>query len=354
MTDTIDISVNKVGQSRIDTLDVHNIPFAKIYSDHMFEADYKDGEWKNFRITPYQNISVSPANNTLHYAITVFEGMKAYKNDAGEVLLFRPESNAKRLNISAERMCIPELPEELFIEALKTLIKLDSQWVPSVPGTSLYIRPFIFATDEYIGIRPSDTFKFMIITCPVGAYYSAAVKVKIETKYSRAFKGGTGFAKAGGNYAASLYPAKMAKEQGFDQLIWTDAETHEYIEESGTMNVMFVINDTLITAPTGGTILKGITRDSVLTLAKDWGMKVEERRVSVKEVVEAAKNGTLQEAFGVGTAATIAHISQIGHEDQIFDLSPTTERAFSNKVLLELDKIKTGQVEDTFNWTTKI
>ena len=354
MTDTIDISVNKVGQSRIDTLDVHNIPFAKIYSDHMFEADYRDGEWKNFRITPYQNISISPANTTLHYAITVFEGMKAYKNEAGEVLLFRPEANAKRLNISAERMCIPELPEDLFMEALKTLIELDSQWVPSLPGTSLYIRPFIFATDEYIGIRPSDTFKFMIITCPVGAYYSAPVKVKIETKYSRAFQGGTGFAKAGGNYAASLYPAKMAKAQGFDQLIWTDAETHEYIEESGTMNVMFVINDTLVTAPTGGTILKGITRDSVLTLARDWGMKVEERKISVKEVVEAARNGSMQEAFGVGTAATIAQIAQIGHEDEVFELSPVADRKFSNKVLFELDRIKTGQVEDKFNWTTKV
>tara|TARA_R110000796_G_scaffold252557_1_gene387721 strand:- start:112084 stop:113148 length:1065 start_codon:yes stop_codon:yes gene_type:complete len=354
MTETIDISVNKVSQSKIGTLDVHNIPFAKIYSDHMFEADYRDGEWKNFRIVPYQNISVSPANNTLHYAITVFEGMKAYKNDAGEVLLFRPEANAKRLNISAERMCIPELPEELFMEALTTLIELDSQWVPSVPGTSLYIRPFIFATDEYIGIRPSDTFKFMIITCPVGAYYSAPVNVKIETKFSRAFQGGTGFAKAGGNYAASLYPAKMAKTQGFDQLIWTDAETHEYIEESGTMNVMFIIDNTLITAPASGTILKGITRDSVLTLARDWGMKVEERKVPVKEIVEAAKNGTLQEAFGVGTAATIAHIARIGFEDEVYDLGPIAEREFSNKVLFELDRIKTGKVEDKFNWTLKV
>lgn len=354
MTETMDISVEKVSQSRVDTLDVQNIPFGKLYSDHMFIADYKDGQWQSPRIVPFQNISMSPANMTLHYAITIFEGMKAYKNDEGEVLLFRPEMNAKRLNISAERMCIPDVPESLFMEALTQLIDLDRNWVPNAPNTSLYIRPFVFSTDEYIGIRAAESFRFMIITCPVGSYYSAPVKVKIETKFSRAFEGGTGFAKTGGNYASGLYPAKLAKAKGFDQLVWTDGRSHEFIEESGTMNVMFVINDTLITSQTSGTILKGITRDSVLTLARDWGMKVEERNVSVKEVVEAAKNGTLQEAFGVGTAATIAHIAQIGFEDEIYELGAIESREFSNKVLKTLDEIKTGQVEDKFGWTLKI
>lgn len=354
MIDTIDISVEQVSQSRISSLDVHNIPFAKIYSDHMFVADYKNGEWQDAKITPYQNISVSPANTTLHYAITIFEGLKAYKNEDGEVLVFRPEMNAQRLNVSAERMCIPEVPESLFMDALTQLLKLDSQWVPSVPGTSLYIRPFVFATDEYIGIRPSENFRFMIITCPVGSYYSAPVKVKIETKFARAFEGGTGYAKTGGNYASSLYPAKLAKAQGFDQLVWTDGKNHEFIEESGTMNVMFIINDTLITAPASGTILKGITRDSVLTLARDWGMKVEERKVRVDEVVEAARKGQLTEAFGVGTAATIAHIAQIGFEDEVFELGPVENREFSNRVLKELDDIKTGRTEDRFEWTYKV
>lgn len=354
MIETMDISIEKVSQSRIDSLDVQNIPFGKLYSDHMFIADYKNGQWESPRIVPFQNISMSPANMTLHYAITIFEGMKAFKNEQGEVLLFRPEMNAKRLNISAERMCIPDVPESLFMEALTQLIDLDRNWVPNAPNTSLYIRPFVFSTDEYIGIRPAESFRFMIITCPVGAYYSAPVKVKIETKFSRAFEGGTGYAKTGGNYASGLYPAKLAKAKGFDQLVWTDGRSHEFIEESGTMNVMFVINDTLITSQTSGTILKGITRDSVLTLARDWGMKVEERNVSVKEVVEAAKNGTLQEAFGVGTAATIAHIAQIGHQDEVFELLPIENRIFSNRVLKTLDEIKTGQVEDKFGWTLKV
>ncbi len=354
MIETMDISVEKVSQSRIDSLDVQNIPFGKLYSDHMFIADYKNGQWESPRIVPFQNISMSPANMTLHYAITIFEGMKAYKNAQGEVLLFRPEMNAKRLNISAERMCIPDVPEALFMEALTQLIDLDRNWVPDAPNTSLYIRPFVFSTDEYIGIRPAESFRFMIITCPVGAYYSAPVKVKIETKFSRAFEGGTGYAKTGGNYASGLYPAKLARAKGFDQLVWTDGKSHEFIEESGTMNVMFVINDTLITSQTSGTILKGITRDSVLTLARDWGMKVEERNVSVKEVVEAAKNGTLQEAFGVGNAATIAHIAQNGHQDEVFELLPIENRIFSNRVLKTLDEIKTGQVEDKFGWTLKI
>lgn len=354
MIETAAIELQKVGQSRIAELDVNNIPFAKIYSDHMFVADYYDGEWHDQRIIPYQSLPLSPANTAIHYGISIFEGMKAYKNADGEVLLFRPEKNAQRLNISAERMCIPEVPEGMFMNALTELVRLDSAWVPAKEGTALYIRPVVFATDEYIGIKPPENFRFMIITCPVGAYYSRPVKVKIEKQFVRAVEGGTGYAKTAGNYAASLYPAKRAQAQGFDQLIWTDGKTHEYIEESGTMNVMFIIDDVLITAPTSGTILDGITRDSVLTLARDWGMKVEERPVRVAEVVEAARQNRIQEAFGVGTAATIAHISHLGHEEELFELSAVEQRQFSNKVLRTLDEIKTGKVEDKFGWTLKV
>ncbi len=354
MIDTQAIRIQPTSNSRIDELDESNIPFGQLYSDHMFIADYTNGEWQDLRIEPYQNISVSPANSALHYGITIFEGLKAYRNPEGEVVIFRPDANAKRLNISAKRMCIPEVPETLFMEALTELVKLDSSWVPSSPDTALYIRPFVFGNDEYIGIRPSQNFRFMIITCPVGSYYTEPVNVKIETEYSRAFEGGTGFAKAGGNYAASLYPAKLAQEKGFHQLVWTDGKTHEYIEESGTMNLMFVINDTLITAPTSGTILKGITRNSVLTIARDWGMKVEERPIAVKEVITAAKEGRIQEAFGVGTAATIAPIAKIGFEEVIHEINHPKNGEFSTKILKELNDIRTGIIEDRYGWTYKV
>jgi len=354
MIDTQTIRIQQTNASRIDTLDESNIPFGQLYSDHMFVADYKNGEWQDLRIEPYQNISVSPANSALHYGITIFEGLKAYRNPEGEVVIFRPEANAQRLNISAERMCIPEVPEALFMEALTELIRLDSSWVPSSPNTSLYIRPFVFGTDEYIGIKPSENFRFMIITCPVGAYYSQPVNVKIETKFSRAFDGGTGFAKAGGNYAASMYPAKLAQEKGFHQLIWTDGKTHEYIEESGTMNVMFIVDGKLLTAPTSGTILKGITRDSVLTIAREWGIEVEERPIAVKEIVAAAREGRLEEAFGVGTAATIAPIAKIGYEEEILEIINPSGGEFSNKILKELNDIRTGVIEDKYGWTYKV
>lgn len=354
MTDTIDIEVRKIGQSKIDKVDFDNIQFGKVYADHMFMADYSNGKWGNFKITPYEHLSLSPANSALHYGQSVFEGMKAYRNVNGEAVLFRPDANLKRLNRSADRMCIPQVPENIFMDGLRALVKLDEKWIPNKPNTALYIRPYIFATDEYIGIRPSDSYKFIIFCCPVGAYYAAPVKVKIETRYSRAFPGGIGFAKAAGNYASSLYPAKMASEAGFQQLLWTDGLTHQYIEESGTMNVMFIINDTLITAPAGETILNGITRDSVLTLARDWGLKVEERKVAVTEVIDAIKDGTLKEAFGTGTAATIAHIAVIGYEGEEFTLPSIEGRTFSNKVLKALEEIKTGAAPDKFNWLQKV
>lgn len=354
MLDTLDISIRKVQNSRINEVDFSNIPFGRVYSDHMFIADYKDGQWSDLRIVPYENLSMAPASSVIHYGQSVFEGLKAYKNKNGKAVVFRPDANAKRLNKSAERICIPEVPEELFMQAMTELLNLDKDWIPSRANTALYIRPFVFAMDDYIGIKPSEKYRFMIITCPVGAYYSEPVKVKIETEFTRAAKGGTGYAKAAGNYAGSLYPARLAQKQGYHQLVWTDATEHKYIEESGTMNIMFVINDTLITPEVSTTILKGITRDSVLTLARDWGMKVEERRISVKEIIEAAKNGTLQDAFGAGTAATIAHIALIGYDGVDYKLPPIEERKFSNKVLKALDAIKLGEAEDKFDWLFKL
>jgi branched-chain amino acid aminotransferase len=354
MVDTQKIAIQRTKQSRLSEVDFNNIPFGKIYTDHMFMADYRKGEWQNLRIVPYGYMPISPATPALHYGQSIFEGMKAIRNDAGETLVFRPLDNWKRLNISAERMCMPELPEDLFMESLATLIELDRAWIPSNPGSSLYIRPFMFSADEYIGIRPSEDFTFMIILCPVGSYYSTPVKVRIETHYTRAVAGGTGYAKAGGNYGGAIYPAKLAQSKGYHQLIWTDGKNHEYIEESGTMNVMFVINDTLVTPALSDSILAGITRDSVLKLAASWGMKVEERKVSVKELIDGLEKGIVTEAFGAGTAATIANIELIGYNNKDYYLPPVEDRKFSKRILAELDAIKRGDQPDPFGWVVKM
>ncbi|ERM82416.1 branched-chain amino acid aminotransferase [Rhodonellum psychrophilum GCM71 = DSM 17998] len=352
---TLKIDITKINASKIPDTDFTNLVFGKTISDHMFVADYADGEWSNARIEPYAPLSLNPANATLHYGQSVFEGMKAYKNEAGEILVFRADANQKRLNESAKRLCIPEVPEELFMEGLRQLLELDKDWIPNRPGYSLYVRPFIFATDDYLGIRPSEKYKFMIFTCPVGAYYSKPVSVKVECQYTRAAEGGTGAAKAAGNYAASLLPALQAQKEGYDQLLWTDGKSHQHIEESGTMNVMFLINNALITAPTTtGTILKGITRDSVLTLAKEMGVKVEERFLRVTELEDSLRNGTLQEAFGTGTAATIAHISKIHINGRDYVLPEIKEDSFSSKILNTLDAIKYGKIADTHDWIIKI
>lgn len=354
MVETQKISIQKVRQSRLPEVDFSNIPFGKVYTDHMFMADYRNGEWGNLRIIPYGYMPISPATPALHYGQSIFEGMKALKNSSGDALVFRPTDNWNRMNISAERMCLPYLPEELFMESLSTLIDLDRNWIPTVEGSSLYIRPFMFSADEYIGIRASQDFTFMIILCPVGAYYSTPVKVRIETHFTRAIEGGTGYAKAGGNYGGAIYPAKLAQDKGYHQLIWTDGKDHEYIEESGTMNVMFVIGDTLVTPALGDTILNGITRNSVLKLARHWGMKVEERKISVKELLEGLQEGTVREAFGAGTAATIAHIELIGYEDKDYYLPPIADRKFSNRVFEELEGIKRGTKPDPFGWIVKM
>lgn len=354
MIDTMDIKLSRAQKSKLDTVDLNNPVFGKVYSDHMFMADFYEGEWQDLRIVPYGDLKLSPANTTLHYASTIFEGLKAYRSTAGEVTMFRPQDNARRMAQSGIRMCMPPVPEELFMNGLMELLKVDQEWVPGAEGTSLYIRPFQIAMDPYIGIRPSDTYSFMIITGPVGAYYSEPVRVKIETEYTRAAAGGTGSAKTGGNYAAALYPAKLAQEQGYHQLIWTDAKTHEFVEESGTMNLMFVIDDRLVTAPVSDTILHGITRASIIQLAKDQGMQVEERPIKVTEVISAIESGKMQEAFGAGTAATIAQIQTIGFQGQDYELPSVESRKYSLGFLQQLNDIKLGKVEDRHNWIVKI
>lgn len=348
------IIINQTKQSRLSQIDFSNIDFGRVFSDHMFVADYKNGAWGDLRIEPYDLLSFAPGTAVLHYGQSVFEGLKAQKNEAGDVLVFRPEMNFRRLNSSAERLCIPEVPEEISMSGLTKLLQVDNKWIPNLPNTSLYIRPFIFAMDENLGVSPSENYKYIIITCPVGPYYSKPLKVKIERKFSRAVQGGTGYAKAAGNYGGSLYPAKLAKEKGYDQLVWTDGATHKYIEEAGTMNMMFIKGNSLLTAETGDSVLWGITRDSILTIAREWGIKVEERRISVEEIVEGLRKGEIDEAFGVGTAATIASIEIIGDGDKDYVLPKPGPHSFSTKVFKELSEIKAGKKEDTHNWIYNI
>ncbi len=350
VSETIDIRIQKVAQSRIHEVDFDNIPFGKEFSDHMFVADYRDGKWGNFRIEPYGKIPYTPAMLGLHYGQTIFEGMKAYRLTDGNVMMFRPRDNFKRLNLSAERMCMPTISEDLMMEALRELLRIDEQWVPRKTDSALYIRPFMFATDEFLGVKPSERYSCIIFTGPVGPYYKTPLKVMVETQYTRAAKGGTGSAKAGGNYGGALYPTKLAQQKGYHQILWTDSFEHRYIEESGTMNVMFQIGDSLVTPPTGDTILKGITRDSVLTLAADLGIDVQERRISIDEIAEAYDNGILKDAFGVGTAATIAPIELIGYNGRDMVLPEIAERSMSARIAQQLNAIRYGDAEDKFGW----
>ena len=352
--DIIQSSIQLTKNSRLPQVNWENLPFGRLFSDHMFCMDFNDGSWSDPKIIPYGDIKLSPANSALHYGQSCFEGMKAHRNIKGEVVLFRPYENAKRFNSSNTRMCIPEINENIFVNSILELIAIDKKWVPENLKHSLYIRPFIFATDPYIGIKPSDSYRFMIFTCPVGSYYTDPVPVKVETHYSRAVQGGTGFAKAAGNYAAALYPAMLAAKEGFRQLIWTDSNEHKYIEEAGTMNVMFVINDILITPFTGDTILNGITRKSVVEIAKDWGVEVQERKIEVNEIFEALKNGTLTEAFGAGTAATIAPISSIAINGDNYKIPESKDHHFHSKVLKYLSEYKIGKHPDKFNWIVKV
>jgi len=353
-TETLDIKITKTAQSRLAQTDFSQLVFGHTFTDHMLVADYADGEWKNLEILPYGPIALSPAISSLHYGQAFFEGLKAYRHADGNISIFRPDKNAARFNKSAARLCAPELPEDLFVQSIAALVDLERDWVPTAEGYSLYIRPFMFATDPYLGVVPSKTYKFIVLTCPVGPYFTKPLRVKFETNFTRAAEGGFGFAKAAGNYAGSMLPSLKAVEEGFDQMIWTDSKEHLYAEELGAANVMFMIDGKLITPSTRDTILDGVTRDTVITLAKDWGITVEERRVTIAEIVEAAKNGKLTDAFGAGTAATIAPIGALNSEGEELPLSDPATREFSTKLFSALNDIRYGRVADTHGWNYTI
>lgn len=354
MTEAISIQIEKVAKTRIHEVDFNNLGFGKVFTDHMFTCEFVNGAWHNPKVVPFQNLSLNPATSFIHYGQAIFEGLKAFKDSKGDILIFRPKANQARMAKSAERVCMPPIPEEIFMEGLKTLLAIDEQWFPKGEGTSMYIRPFMFSLDAEIRVRPSDTYKFMIILSPSGSYYSEPVKVLVEKEYVRASNGGLGFAKTAANYAASLLPAKHAVAKGYHQLIWTDSKEHKYVEEAGTMNFMFVIDGVLITPALTDSILAGITRDSIITLAKDRGMKVEERKVSVEELILAIKSGALTEAFGAGTAATVSHIMLIANDGIDYTLPPIAERKFSNAVAEELNNIKLGIIADPHHWIERI
>lgn len=344
----------KAKKSRINEVDFSNLPFGMYFSDHMFMSTFTGGQWTDSEIRPYGPISFTPALHTLHYGQAIFEGQKAYYREDGKIGIFRPLANAQRLNSSARRMLMPEFPEDQFVEALLKLVDMDRQWVPKEDGFALYLRPFMFASSEFVAARPSEDFTFSIITSPVGPYYQGHVKVKVEENYTRSASGGVGSTKCAGNYAGAFFPTHEAREEGYDQVIWTDHKTHEFIEESGTMNIGLIIDDTFITPPLNDRILAGITRDSILTLLRDRGyLRVEERPVSVDEVVSAARSGRLQEAFGMGTAAVISQIDVFGYRGEDFSI-PTPEDGYAMRIKKELTDIRMGRVEDPYGWMTVI
>ena len=343
------IEIQRIEKSKIATVDFDNLPFGSVYSDHMLECNFKDGTWQKPVIKPFAPISLDPSAKIFHYGQSIFEGMKAYKDDSENTLLFRPLDNWKRLNKSAERLMIPEIPEEIFMEGLKTLLKVDSDWIPRNPGSSLYIRPFMFATGTGFHASPANEYKFIIATAPSGAYFAGKVKVLIEEKYARAANGGVGYAKAGGNYAAQFYPTQLAIEKGYNQVVWTDDNTHQFIEEAGAMNIFVRINNTLITSPTSDRILDGITRKSILQIAEDEGIKTEVRKISVGEVVKAAKEGCLLEMFGAGTAAVISPIAGFGYQENDYEL-PVLEDSFASQLKKKITDIQTNKAADPYGW----
>lgn len=345
--------INKAETSRFANFDLDNVPFGTVFTDHMFECDYIDGKWQNPTVKPYGMITMSPGAKVFHYGQAVFEGMKAYKDANEDVFLFRPAQNADRINASSKRMAIPEFPKEWFMEALRTLLTLDKAWVPFGTGTSLYIRPFAIATEVGVSASAANQYKFMILMSPVKAYYTGDVKVVVADHYSRSADGGVGAAKAAGNYGAQFYPTNLAKEKGFQQVIWTDSNEHKYLEEAGTMNVFFRINDTLITAPTSDRILDGVTRKSLLQLAERAGISTDVRKLSVTELVAAAKEGSLKEIFGSGTAAVISPVSGFSYKDEMYDLEKQ-EDSYATRFKKELMDIQYNKAEDPYGWRIKI
>ena len=354
MVAAADIKIEKIQVSKLLELSLENLPFGRYFTDHMLEADYINGEWTNVSIRPYQALSFEPALSALHYGQSIFEGIKAYKTESGEAYIFRPQDNFIRFNTSAERMCMPTVPEEIFIEGMRQLIELDKDWIPNRKDHSLYIRPFMFSTDAFLGVRPSSTYKFLIILSPSGPYFAAPMKILVEENYTRAAPGGVGFSKNAGNYGGSLIAARKANEIGYDQVLWTDAFEHKWLQEVGMMNVVFIIDGIAVTPSLEeGTILKGVTRDSVLTLLKKRGIKVEERRISIDELIEAYKAGKVQEVFGTGTAATIAPIKEMKYKDTIMQFD-TDKWTIAPAIKKDMDDIKSCAVADENGWMFKI
>ena len=348
-----DIDITKAPSSKIDQIDFENITFGNVFTDHMLVCDYEDGVWKKPSIEPYAPFTIDPSAKVFHYGQAIFEGMKAYKDEFDDVWLFRPDENYSRFNKSATRMAMPEVPEDVFLGGLKQLLEIEKEWVKKGKGNTLYIRPFMIATGPGVIAAPAKFYRFMIILSPAKAYYSGEVKVLIAEHFSRAANGGIGAAKAAGNYSAQFYPTKLANEKGFQQIIWTDDATHTKLEEAGTMNVFFRINDTLFTAPASERILDGVTRKSIIDLAKRENINVEVRSVLVSELVEAAKNGSLKEIFGAGTAAVVNPIVGFSYKEEYFEL-PKIENSFAAEIKEKLTNIQYKLAEDTFGWTVKI
>jgi branched-chain amino acid aminotransferase len=348
------IEVKKTNHSRLNEVDMNDLQFGRYVSDHMFICSYNNGEWQKPAIVPFQNLSLSPTTLALHYGQSIFEGMKAFRMHDGRINLFRVEKHYERLNKSLYRMCMPEIQYDLFVNALQQLISVDKGWVPSIKGSSLYIRPFVFASEAKFGVKVSDEYQFIIFTGPVQSAFQRPIIVKVERKYIRAAKGGTGYAKCAGNYGGAFYPTQLAREEGFDQIIWTDASHHEYIEESGFMNLMFVINGKLITPPLSDSILDGITRDSILHIARGYGFPVEERPISLTEIIQAFKDGSMEEAFGTGTAAVVAPIASISIDGITYTLPEYVNDTIHTQLKDELEAIRSGLKDDIYNWNTVI
>ena len=350
----LNIRVEKTQNPKKKPAKGEKLGFGHIFTDHMFIMNYDEGQgWHDARIEPFHNITLSPAAMVFHYGQTMFEGLKAYKGDNGEVYLFRPDMNAKRANNSNKRLCIPSIPEEDFVQAVKAVVDIDRDWIPDEPGTSLYIRPFVISTDDHLGVAPSKSYLFMVILSPSGAYYEsglAPVGIWIEDDYVRAVRGGIGFAKTGGNYAASLAAQVKAHDDGYSQVLWLDGVERKYIEEVGAMNIVFKIAGKVVTPMLNGSILPGITRDSVLTLCRDWGYDVEERRISVDELIAAAHNGTLEEVFGTGTAAVVSPVGKLRYKDEVFEIGGGKIGELTQKLYDELTGIQWGKRPDTRGW----
>jgi len=348
------VHITRVERSKLMDINLENLAFGKYFTDHMLEVDYENGKWGIPEIKPYQPMLMEPSMAALHYGQAIFEGIKAYKNAEGEAFIFRPQDNFRRFNISAERMQMPEIPEEIFVEGMRELVNLDRNWIPAKEDHSLYIRPFMFSTDEVIGVKPSERYKFMIILSPTGPYYVAPMRIYVEENYVRACPGGVGYAKTAGNYAAAMYATAQARKKGYDQVLWTDAVEHKYVQEIGTMNVFFIIGNKAITPDLEqGTILDGVTRQSAITILQEMGLSVEERMISIDEIMAAYNDGQLREVFGTGTAATISPIKELKYKDDVMEFQVESWK-IAPELKKRLNGIREGKLPDTYNWMYRV